>query len=133
MMIPMKIQFSRSGSYMGGPVTRITDLGGDVKRVKLWSLLWSVSPRTRYARRCQDAILDLCISLWHLAQGGLGGQLGSRLLDAWGLYWRQVVQSCTGGQLGWAVGRVPHHSSWMPSSLKNVLPCNLVFGCIVVW
>ena len=68
---------------MGEHVTRITDLGVDVKRVKLWSLLWSVSPRTRYARRCQEAILDLCISSGHLALGVLGGQLGSRLLDAW--------------------------------------------------
>ena len=79
----MKIQLIRSGSYMGDSVIRKTDLSVDVKRVKLWSLLWLVSPRTRYARRCQEAILDLCISSGHLALGVLGGQLGSRLLDAW--------------------------------------------------
>ena len=79
----MKIQLIRSGSYMGDPVIRKTDLSVDVKRVKLWSLLWLVSPRTRYARRCQEAIFDLCISSGHLALGVLGGQLGSRLLDAW--------------------------------------------------
>ena len=48
-------------------------------------------------------------------------------LGCLGTYWRQVVQSRTGGQLGWAVGRVPHHSSWMPSSLKIFVPC------IVIW
>ena len=54
-------------------------------------------------------------------------------LGCLGTYWQQVVQSRTGGQLGWAVGRVPHHSSWMPSSLKNVVPSNLIFGCIGIW
>ena len=54
-------------------------------------------------------------------------------LGCLGTYWQQVVQSCTGGQLGWAVGRVPHHSSWMPSSLENVVPCDFIFGCIVIW
>ena len=50
-------------------------------------------------------------------------------LGCLGTYWQQVVQSRTGGQLGWAVGRVPHHSSWMPSSLENFVPCYLIFGC----
>ena len=118
---------------MGGPVTRITDLGGDVKRVKLWSLLWFVSPRTRYGRRCQEAILDLCISSGHLALGVLGGQLGSRLLDAWGLIGGRWFNLAQVGSWG---GRWAAYLTILRGChplLKNFVPCNLIFGCIVIW